>query len=106
MPLFRKLDRVGCEFLFVYIINKLCDMVESDFMIFTAARSGEVRGAAWTEIHGDVWKVPGERMKAEVEHRVHLNAPALEVLEQARALDDGSALVFPSPIRRGARSPT
>ncbi|MDE0128706.1 MAG: integrase arm-type DNA-binding domain-containing protein [Gammaproteobacteria bacterium] len=71
------------------------------FLIFTAARSGEVRGATWTEIHSDVWKIPGERMKAGVEHRVPLSAPALEVLEHARALNDGSALIFPSPVRRG-----
>ncbi|MCY3987099.1 MAG: integrase arm-type DNA-binding domain-containing protein [Gammaproteobacteria bacterium] len=71
------------------------------FLIFTAARSGEVRGATWTEIQSDVWKIPGERMKAGVEHRVPLSAPALEVLEHARALNDGSALIFPSPIRRG-----
>ena len=71
------------------------------FLIFTAARSGEVRGAMWAEMHGDVWKIPGERMKAGVEHRVPLSASALDVLGQARALDDGSGLVFPSPIRRG-----
>ena len=71
------------------------------FLIFTAARSGEVRGAMWTEIYRDVWKIPGERMKAGTEHRVPLSAPALEVLEQIRTLGDGSALVFPSPIRRG-----
>ena len=71
------------------------------FLIFTAARSGEVRGATWTEIQGDVWKIPGERMKAGVEHRVPLSAPTLDVLEQARTLNDGSALIFPSPIRRG-----
>jgi len=71
------------------------------FLIFTAARTGEVRGAMWSEIHGDVWKIPGERMKAGVEHRVPLSATALDGLEQARTLRDGSALVFPSPIRRG-----
>ena len=71
------------------------------FLIFTAVRSGEVRGAVWPEIRGDVWKVPRERMKAGAEHRVPLSAPALEVLEQARALNDSSALIFPSPIRRG-----
>ena len=71
------------------------------FLIFTAARSGEVRGATWTEIQSDVWKILGDRMKAGVEHRVPLSAPALEVLEQARALKDGSALIFPSPIRPG-----
>ena len=71
------------------------------FLIFTAARSGEVRGATWGEIHGDVWKIPGERMKAGIEHRVPLSAPVLELLKEARSLDDGNALIFPSPIRRG-----
>ena len=71
------------------------------FLIFTASRSGEVRGATWTEMHGDVWKIPGERMKAGVEHRVPLSASVLDVLRQARVLDDASGLVFPSPIRRG-----
>ncbi|MDE0453927.1 MAG: integrase arm-type DNA-binding domain-containing protein [Gammaproteobacteria bacterium] len=71
------------------------------FLIFTAARSGEVRGSTWAEIQSDVWKIPGERMKAGVEHRVPLSAPALEVLDHARALNDGSALIFPSPIRQG-----
>lgn len=52
-------------------------------------------------MYGDVWNIPGERMKAGIEHRVPLSAPALEVLEQARTLDDASALIFPSPIRRG-----
>ena len=69
------------------------------FLIFTAARSGEVRGAMWTEIHGDLWKIPGERMKAGAEHRVPLSTPALAVLKQARSLEDGSLLAFPSPIR-------
>lgn len=71
------------------------------FVIFTAARSGEVRGATWAEINGDVWKIPGERMKAGVEHRVPLSAPVLALLEEARVLGDGSGLIFPSPIRRG-----
>jgi len=71
------------------------------FLIFTAARSGEIRGAKWKEIYDDVWKIPGERMKAGTEHRVPLNAPALDVLEQVRSLYGGSALVFPSPVRRG-----
>ena len=71
------------------------------FLIFTATRSGEVRGAMWAEMQGDVWKIPGERMKAGGEHRVPLSAPMLEMLEQVRTLDDGNGLVFPSPIRRG-----
>ena len=71
------------------------------FLIFTASRSGEVRGALWREIDGDVWKIPGERMKAGVEHRVPLSASAQNVLEQARLLDDDAEFIFPSPVRRG-----
>ncbi len=47
------------------------------------------------------WRIPGERMKGGAEHRVPLSDAALAVLEAARALDDGSGLVFPSPLRAG-----
>ena len=58
------------------------------FVTLTAARSGEVRGATWSEIdlEAKVWTVPGERMKAGREHRVPLSAAALEVLAAAKAL--------------------
>ena len=73
------------------------------FLILTAGRSGEVRGATWTEFHQDVWTIPGARMKAGTEHRVPLSDPALAVLEQALAYRDDSARVFPSPVRRGCK---
>ena len=73
------------------------------FLVLTAARSGEVRGARWDEIEGNVWKIPGTRMKGGEEHRVPLSDAALDVVNQARALDDGSGLVFPSPVRRGCQ---
>ena len=65
-------------------------------LVLTAARSGEVRGATWDEIDGDTWTVPGERMKAGRPHRVPLSPAALEILAEARALGDGTGLVFPS----------
>ena len=71
------------------------------FLVLTAGRSGEVSEARWSEIDGDVWKIPAERMKSEREHRVPLSQATLDVLEQARALDDDSGLIFPSPIRSG-----
>lgn len=67
-----------------------------EFLVLTAARSGEVRGARWDEIDGDTWTIPGERMKTGRPHRVPLSPQALEVLVQARELADGSRLVFPS----------
>ena len=73
------------------------------FLVLTACRSGEARGATWSEINPEAreWRIPAERMKGHAEHRVPLSAAALEVLEQARVLDDGSGLVFPSPMRPG-----
>jgi len=73
------------------------------FLVLTACRSGEARGAVWSEIDlkAREWCIPAERMKGNAEHRVPLSAVAVAVLEQARTLDDGSGLVFPSPLRRG-----
>ena len=78
-----------------------------EFLVLTAARSGEVRGMRWCEVDRDgaLWTVPGSRMKAGRDHRVPLSPRAMEVLRQARKLSDGSpdALVFPAP-RGGALS--
>jgi integrase len=54
-----------------------------EFAILCAARSGEVRGARWSEIdmRACLWTIPKERMKAGKEHRVPLNAQAMELLE-------------------------
>ena len=43
-----------------------------DFLVLTAARSGEVRLATWDEIgtKGHVWTIPATRMKMHGEHRV------------------------------------
>jgi integrase len=52
------------------------------FLILTAARSGEVRGACWREIDLDqqLWTIPGERMKAGKTHIVPLPPAAIEIL--------------------------
>ena len=68
------------------------------FLVLTAARSGEVRGATWGEIdlEGRVWAVPAARSKTGKEHKVPLSGPALEVLTEARLIRNRSGLVFPS----------
>lgn len=68
-----------------------------EFLVLTAARSGEVRGATWAEMDLDKaeWTIPGTRMKAKRAHRVPLPPRAVELLRQAQVLDDGSDLVFP-----------
>jgi integrase len=51
-----------------------------EFLILTATRSGEVRGARWDQINGDTWTIPAECMKANKPHRVPLCGRAIELL--------------------------
>lgn len=68
-----------------------------EFVILTAARSGEVRGATWAEIdvQAKVWTVPATRMKASKEHRVPLSDAALALLVALPRMA-GTDLVFPA----------
>lgn len=87
-----------------------------EFLVLTAARSGEIRHATWREIDFDsrTWTVPAERMKAGVEHRVPLASRCMAILEEARAITDphtpllphlaGCRLLFPTLRGRGALS--
>lgn len=68
------------------------------FLVLTAARSGEARGARWNEIdlQAKTWTIPAARMKAKQEHRVPLSDAAIEILtglEPLKRKPDG--LVFP-----------
>ncbi|MDP4300947.1 tyrosine-type recombinase/integrase [Leptothrix discophora] len=67
-----------------------------EFVVLTAARSGEVRGARWSEIDLDkqVWTVPADRMKAGKEHRVPLSEAAILLLKSLPG-PDHDILVFP-----------
>jgi integrase len=66
-----------------------------EFLILTAARTGEVLGATWDEIDlaAKVWTVPAKRMKAGREHRVPLSPAALAVLDKLAALRQGDHLL-------------
>lgn len=78
------------------------------WLVLTAARTGEMRFAMWGEIeHGNVWRIPAERMKMDREHVVPLSRQAREILEAARKLrtsTDAEALIFPGFTRHGALS--
>lgn len=69
-----------------------------EFLILTAARSGEVRGALKHEIDREkaVWIIPPERMKAGKEHRVPLSPRAIQILDELPQIE-GVNFVFPSP---------
>lgn len=76
-----------------------------EFLILTAARSGEVLGAKWDEINLDarIWTIPAERMKAGKEHRVPLSHRAITIIKEMMAgrLCD---YVFPDPTGRKGMS--
>ena len=68
-----------------------------EFLVLTAARWGEVRGARWDEMDTEahVWTVPATRMKANREHRVPLCRRAVDILDAARTFGAGAGpLVF------------
>jgi integrase len=74
------------------------------FLVFTACRSGEARGARWSEIdlENAVWAIPASRMKAGKEHRVPLSGPAMAILaELARLRTDDDRVFFSQ--RQGRR---
>ena len=70
------------------------------FVVLTACRSGEVRGARWSEVDLEAreWRVPADRMKAGREHRIPLSGAALAVLATMRPFRGPSeaSLIFPS----------
>ena len=74
-----------------------------EFLVLTAARAGEIRGATWSEVDLEAreWRVPAKRMKGGEEHRVPLSDAAVDVVERARPFRDGSDLLFPSTSRPG-----
>jgi integrase len=69
-----------------------------EFLILTAARSGEVRLATWAEIDEDdqLWSIPADRMKMGRPHQVPLSPDAQAVLQRARTFRmPASDLIFP-----------
>jgi integrase len=73
-----------------------------EFLVLTAARTGEVIGARWNEIDmlDKIWTVPAGRMKAHREHRVPLSPRAVAILKEMLAARHGDAsdtIVFSGP---------
>jgi integrase len=73
-----------------------------EFLILSAARSGEVRGALWAEVDLDnhFWTIPGHdlvtgrRTKTGAAHTVPLSAGSMALLREARLLH-GGVVIFP-----------
>ncbi len=87
-----------------------CAALALEFLVLTAARTGEVIGAVWAEIEtgfegGPIWRIPAERMKAQRDHEVPLSKRAQEILGQVKPLAQGNPEfpLFPSPTFRPSR---
>ncbi len=71
------------------------------FIILTATRTGEARGALWSEFDfGEkLWTIPAERMKASREHRIPLSESVIALLRAIKEVNDRiptrSEFVFP-----------
>ncbi len=67
-----------------------------EFLILTASRTGEVRGAEWDEIDlaAKVWTVPAVRMKGGRAHRVPLSNRAVALIEKQRDEGQQGEFVF------------
>lgn len=70
------------------------------FLILTAVRNNEVRGATWSEfdLQAGIWKIPADRMKAREEHTVPLSEAAIAIIQEQRRLSVNQ-FVFPGRIR-------
>ncbi|MGL4333336.1 MAG: tyrosine-type recombinase/integrase, partial [Bacteroidales bacterium] len=66
-------------------------------LILTGARTGELRGAFWSEFDLEkvVWEIPAERMKMKRSHLVPLSTQALEIVQQLKVMSGQYPLVFP-----------
>ena len=71
------------------------------FSIYTAARPGEIRAAEWTEINGETWEIPAEKMKMRRKHIVPLSSQVKAILAELRPITGKGRWLFPSPRNDG-----
>lgn len=64
-------------------------------LALTWVRTGELRMMKWDEIEGDVWRVPGPRMKMKRTHLVPLSRQAVAILDNLKLRSRGGEYVFP-----------
>lgn len=64
-------------------------------IVHTFVRSSELRLAEWSEIQGDTWRIPAERMKMRKEHIVPLSKQVRATLKQLKKLTGESKYLLP-----------
>ena len=69
-------------------------------LALTWTRTTELRFMQWDELDGDIWRIPGERMKRRQDHVVPLSRQALSILDTMRQrVGRPSPFVFPADHR-------
>ncbi len=68
-------------------------------LAYTWVRTGELRSMVWSELDGDVWRIPAARMKMARDHIVPLPRQAVALLAELRRRSRGSVYVFPADHR-------
>ncbi|MBU1426893.1 MAG: integrase arm-type DNA-binding domain-containing protein [Gammaproteobacteria bacterium] len=91
---------------FLHALAKYQDLAKSSPVVFAATRllsltfvrTGEVRGARWSEfdLDGALWVIPAERMKARAQHTVPLSVQAVAVIKALKPLTGHLPVLFPS----------
>lgn len=90
MPAF--MERLSME-------KELQSVLACKLLALTWVRTNELRMMLWSEIDGDLWRIPEGKMKRRRDHLVPLSRQALEVLEKLKARSRGSVYVFPNDLR-------
>lgn len=82
--------------------NLTCGKQALLFLILSAARSGEVRGATWDEINLDAktWSIPADRTKTGKPHNVPLSKPAIAILKRRQPFSHEGPWIFSQSGRR------
>ncbi|HEV2899396.1 MAG TPA: site-specific integrase [Pseudaminobacter sp.] len=66
-----------------------------ELVMHTAVRTGELRFGQWSEIDGDLWRIPAERMKAGRDHVVPLTKETKRLLAELKAIAGDSPWIVP-----------
>lgn len=69
------------------------------FLAYTWVRTNEMRFMRWSELDGDMWVIPEDRMKRSKDHLVPLSTQAMDILATMRARQRGSKYVFAADHR-------
>jgi len=94
-----KITEVPAFFARLALESELQSVLACHMIALTWVRTGELRKMLWSEIEGDLWRIPEGRMKMGREHLVPLSKQALGLLDKLRARSRGGVYVFPSDRR-------